>query len=72
MKPRFIYNYVCLYDLPNDVWKVYEILDKRIPKNVESYGSRVLGIGQTADDAIADANVKNKVAKWGVKVVKDE
>lgn len=38
MPPKYVFNYVALYDDATDEWKVYEKLQKRIPKNVECYG----------------------------------
>ena len=72
MNTRFIFNYFVIENPENSQWEVYERLDKRIPKRSDCYGSRVLGTGETADDAIADAGVKNKVERWSVEVIKVE
>lgn len=39
MPPKYVFNYVALFDEETEEWKVYHKLDKRIPKTVECYGN---------------------------------
>lgn len=67
MPPKYVFNHLAIFDDNESVWKVFEKHDKRIPKDVHHYGSRVLGKGETVESAIKDAEC-NGVKPWDVQV----
>lgn len=68
MPPKYVFNYVALYDDTVGLWKIFQKHDKRIPKDVACYGGRVLGVGESIDSAIKDAEC-NGVKHYDVQVV---
>ena len=67
--PRFVFNHICMFDLVTQKWYVYHRLQKKLNKTVECYGNSYLGVGDTADDAIADAVKENGVKRYDVQVL---
>ena len=69
MPPKYVFNHICVFDLPENEWVVYHKLSKKIPKTVECYGkSNCIAKGNTVDEAIASAAQKG-VAPFDIQVI---
>lgn len=69
MPPKYVFNHVALYDECSCVWRIYPKHDKRIPKNVDCYGtSCCIASAALIEDAKRLAVAKG-VKPWDIQVI---
>lgn len=69
MPPKYIFNYVALFDITKNVWCIFHKLDKRIPKTVECYGKTPIVFADSLEVAIELAR-NCGVARFDIQVIK--
>ena len=68
MPPKYVFNYVMLYDDDSSQWRVYHKLDKRIPKTCDCYGPSYICSGNSESICLKNAEKKG-VNSWDVQVI---